>query len=59
MMAFVWNGEAMIPAKPKLADKEFVIGQRYWLEEVATGAGSATSTSSPGSSRRGAICPRR
>jgi hypothetical protein len=35
MQAFVWNGEAMIPAKPKLADKAFVIGQRYWLEEVS------------------------
>ena len=35
MMAFTWNGEAMIPAKPKLADKEFVVGRRYWLEEVS------------------------
>jgi hypothetical protein len=25
----------MVPAKPKLADKEFVIGQRYWLEQVS------------------------
>jgi len=35
MMAFTWNGEAMIPAKPKLADKEYVIGRRYWLDEVS------------------------
>ena len=35
MMAFVWNGEAMIPARPKAADKAFVIGQRYWLEEAS------------------------
>jgi hypothetical protein len=25
----------MIPARPKLADKEFVVGQRYWLDEVS------------------------
>jgi hypothetical protein len=25
----------MIPARPKAADKVFVIGQRYWLEEVS------------------------
>ena len=35
MMGFRWNGEAMVPLKPKAADKEFVIGQRYWLEEVS------------------------
>ena len=35
MQRFTWNGEAMIPAKPKLADKAFVIGQRYWLDEVS------------------------
>jgi hypothetical protein len=35
MQSFTWNGEVMVPAKPKLADKAFVIGQRYWLEEVA------------------------
>jgi hypothetical protein len=35
MMAFTWNGEAMIPAKPKLADKAYVIGRRYWLDEVS------------------------
>lgn len=34
MMSFTWNGEAMIPAKPTLADKTYVIGQRYWLEEM-------------------------
>jgi len=25
----------MVPTKPKLADKAFVIGQRYWLDEVS------------------------
>jgi hypothetical protein len=35
MQCFMWNGEAMIPARPKAADKEYVIGQRYWLEEVS------------------------
>ena len=35
MQSFRWNGEAMIPAKPQLADKEYVIGQRYWLEQVS------------------------
>lgn len=35
MQSFTWNGEAMVPAKPKLADKEFVIGQKYWLEEAS------------------------
>jgi hypothetical protein len=35
MQSFTWNGEAMIPTKPKLADKAFVIGQRYWLEEAS------------------------
>jgi hypothetical protein len=34
-MAFRWTGAEMVPAKPKLADKEFVIGRRYWLEEVS------------------------
>ena len=33
---FTWNGEAMIPARPKAADKgKYVIGRRYWLEEVS------------------------
>ena len=35
MMAFVWNGEAMIPMRPRAADKEYVIGRRYWLEEAS------------------------
>ena len=35
MQRFTWNGEAMIPAKPKAADGEYVIGQKYWLEEVS------------------------
>jgi hypothetical protein len=35
MQCFMWNGEAMIPARRKAADKAFVIGQRYWLDEVS------------------------
>jgi len=35
MQAFVWNGEAMIPARLLAAVKEFVPGRRYWLEEVS------------------------
>ena len=35
MQSFMWNGSEMIPTKPKLADKEFVIGQRYWLEQAS------------------------
>jgi hypothetical protein len=35
MFCFTWNGEAMIPARPKAADKAFVIGRRYWLEEAS------------------------
>lgn len=35
MLCFSWNGEAMVPLRPKAADKEFVIGRRYWLEEVS------------------------
>lgn len=35
MMAFTWNGAAMVPARPQAADKEYVIGRRYWLDEVS------------------------
>lgn len=35
MQRFTWNGEAMVPAQPKLADKTYVIGQQYWLEEAS------------------------
>jgi hypothetical protein len=35
MLCFMWNGETMVPMRPKAADKAFVIGQRYWLDEVA------------------------
>jgi hypothetical protein len=35
MQAFTWDGEAMIPLRPKQADKEYVVGQRYWLEQVS------------------------
>lgn len=29
---FRWDGEAMVPLRPKLADKDFVIGEAYHLE---------------------------
>jgi hypothetical protein len=35
MMCFTWNGSEMTPTRPKAADKAFVIGQRYWLDEVS------------------------
>jgi len=35
MFCFTWNGDAMIPMKPKAADARFVIGQQYWLDEVS------------------------
>ena len=31
---FTWNGEAMVPRAPKLADRTFVIGENYMLTEV-------------------------
>lgn len=30
-VAFEWDGEAMIPVHPRLADKHFVVGERYSL----------------------------
>lgn len=30
-LAFDWDGEAMKPLHPKLADKEYVVGERYML----------------------------
>lgn len=30
-IAFQWDGEAMRPLHPKLADKEYVVGERYML----------------------------
>jgi hypothetical protein len=35
MMGFRWNGEAMVPLRPKAADKEYVIGREYWLDQVS------------------------
>lgn len=32
-MYFDWDGEAMVPCKPKLADKYFVVGMKYRLIE--------------------------
>lgn len=29
---FRWDGEAMIPLRPRAADREYVIGQEYWLD---------------------------
>lgn len=31
---FRWSGDSMIPLRPKLADKEYVIGQTYRLAEI-------------------------
>jgi hypothetical protein len=31
----MWNGQAMIPARPQAAAKAFVEGRRYWLEEAS------------------------
>lgn len=30
-MPFVWDGEAMVPAKPRLADRYYVVGESYQL----------------------------
>jgi len=30
-VAFTWDGEAMVPVHPRLADKHFVVGMRYPL----------------------------
>jgi hypothetical protein len=35
MLCFTWNGSEMVPMRPKAADARFVIGQRYWLDEVS------------------------
>jgi hypothetical protein len=35
MFCFTWNGSEMVPMRPKAADKAYVIGQRYWLEEAS------------------------
>jgi hypothetical protein len=35
MQNFIWNGTSMVPTRPKAAYKEFVVGQRYWLEPVS------------------------
>lgn len=32
-IVFRWNGEAMVPLRPQLADKHFVIGETYRLVE--------------------------
>ena len=31
----MWNGEVMVPARSHIADKTYVVGQHYWLEEVS------------------------
>jgi hypothetical protein len=35
MMAFTWNGEAMVPLRPQAAAKAYEAGRRYWLEEAS------------------------
>ena len=35
MLPFRWDGEHMVPMRPKAADKEYVIGRLYWLTEVS------------------------
>lgn len=35
MLPFRWDGERMVPMRPKAADKEYVIGRLYWLTEVS------------------------
>ena len=38
---FRWDGEAMIPLRPKLADELYVVGQTYALEEVLARSSAA------------------
>lgn len=33
-LAFRWDGDAMVPLRPKLADAEFVVGEIYLLDAV-------------------------
>lgn len=33
-MLFAWDGEAMRPLRPKLADEHFVVGERYIVQEA-------------------------
>jgi hypothetical protein len=35
MMAFTWNGEAMVPMRREAAARAYEAGRRYWLEEVS------------------------
>lgn len=35
MQRFLWNGEVMVPARLHTADKVYVVGQHYWLDEVS------------------------
>ena len=30
-IGFQWNGEAMVPLRPRLADRHYVVGSTYWL----------------------------
>lgn len=40
-LVFAWDGEAMVPKHPRLADKHYVVGQEYRLvEEAARSANS-------------------
>lgn len=40
-VAFKWDGESMIPIRPKLADETYVIGSVYWLEEEQPRSGKS------------------
>lgn len=42
-LAFRWDGEAMRPLRPKLADAAFVIGQNYLLDETHQRSGASHS----------------
>lgn len=32
LLPYRWDGESLIPMKPKLCDKELVVGAVYWME---------------------------
>jgi hypothetical protein len=34
-LPYRWDGEALIPIRPKLCDKELVVGAVYWMEPEA------------------------
>lgn len=40
-MIFRWDGEAMVPLRPRLADKEYVIGEEYRLGVIEERSGAS------------------